>query len=107
MNHPDQEQMFEEIETLPNDQQEDEDDLPKSVSFKDAVVMNADWTIETIDVQINKGNIDLQPGFQRRAAWDETRKSRLIESIIVGMPVPNIVLAENKCCIPDDHMVAY
>ncbi len=31
MNHPDQEQMFEEIETLPNDQQEDEDDLPKSV----------------------------------------------------------------------------
>lgn len=81
---------------IPDDQQEDEDDLPKSVSFKDAVVMNADWTIETIDSQINKGNIDLQPGFQRRAAWDDTRKSRLIESIIVGMPVPNIVLAENK-----------
>ncbi len=81
---------------IPDDQQEDEDDLPKSVSFKDAVVMNADWTIETIDNQINKGNIDLQPGFQRRAAWDDTRKSRLIESIIVGMPVPNIVLAENK-----------
>jgi hypothetical protein len=81
---------------IPNDQQEDEDDLPKSVSFKDAVVMNADWTIETIDSQINKGNIDLQPGFQRRAAWDDTRKSRLIESIIVGMPVPNIVLAENR-----------
>lgn len=81
---------------IPDDQQEDEDDLPKSVSFKDAVVMNADWTIETIDSQINKGNIDLQPDFQRRGAWDDTRKSRLIESIIVGMPVPNIVLAENK-----------
>lgn len=93
---PDQENSLEEFEMLPNDQQEDEDDLPKSVSFKDAVVMNADWTIETIDMQINKGNIDLQPGFQRRAAWDETRKSRLIESVIVGMPVPNIVLAENK-----------
>lgn len=96
MNQPDQKHLFDEIDTLPNDQQEDEDDLPMSVSFKDAVVMNADWTIETIDMQINKGNIDLQPGFQRRAAWDETRKSRLIESIIVGMPVPNIVLAENK-----------
>jgi hypothetical protein len=58
--------------------------------------MNADWTIETIDNQIRKGNIDLQPTFQRRAAWDDTRKSRLIESIIVGMPVPNVVLAENK-----------
>lgn len=87
---------MDQISVIPDDQQEDEDDLPKSVSFKDAVVMNADWTIETIDSQINKGNIDLQPGFQRRAAWDETRKSRLIESIIVGMPVPNIVLAENK-----------
>jgi uncharacterized protein with ParB-like and HNH nuclease domain len=66
------------------------------VSFKDAVVLNADWTIETLTSQINKGNIDLQPGFQRRVAWDNVRKSRLLESIIVGMPVPNIVLAENR-----------
>lgn len=81
---------------IPDDQQEDEADLPSNISFRDAVVMNADWTIETINSQMNKGNIDLQPGFQRRAAWDDTRKSRLLESIIVGMPVPNIVLAENK-----------
>lgn len=87
---------MDQFSVIPDDQQEDEDDLSKNVSFKDAVVMNADWTIETIDSQINKGNIDLQPGFQRRSAWDDTRKSRLIESIIVGMPVPNIVLAENK-----------
>lgn len=81
---------------IPGDQQEDEGDLKKVITFKDAVVMNADWTIETIDTQINKGNINLQPGFQRRVAWDDIRKSRLVESIIVGMPVPNIVLAENK-----------
>lgn len=86
-----------EFEIVPDNQQETEEDLNnKKISFKDAVVMNADWTIETIDMQINKGNIDLQPGFQRRVAWDDVRKSRLIESIIVGMPVPNIVLAENK-----------
>ncbi|MDP1925637.1 MAG: DUF262 domain-containing protein [Thiobacillus sp.] len=92
----DTDKLLEELESfIPNDQQEDEDDLPK-VSFKDAVVTNTDWTIESINLQINKGNIDLQPSFQRRGAWDETRKSRLIESIIVGMPVPNIVLAEKK-----------
>lgn len=92
----DAEKLLEELESfIPDDQQEDEDDLPK-VSFKDAVVTNTDWTIESINLQINKGNIDLQPSFQRRGAWDETRKSRLIESIIVGMPVPNIALAENK-----------
>ncbi|WP_211130791.1 DUF262 domain-containing protein [Serratia surfactantfaciens] len=81
---------------IPDNQQEDEDDLDKKISFKESVVMNADWTIETIDSQINKGNINLEPSFQRRGAWDDTRKSRLIESIIVGMPVPNIVLAEQK-----------
>jgi uncharacterized protein with ParB-like and HNH nuclease domain len=81
---------------IPEDQQEDEDDIHGEISFKEAVVLNADWTIETINLQINKGNIDLQPGFQRRVAWDDKRKSRLLESIIVGMPVPNIVLAENK-----------
>lgn len=81
---------------IPDDQQEDEDDLDRNISFKDSVVMNADWTIETVNSQITKGNIDLQPSFQRRGAWDDTRKSRLLESIIVGMPVPNIVLAEQK-----------
>lgn len=84
-------------EALPIDQQEDEGDLlGKTISFKDAVVMNADWTIETINSQVSKGNIELDPAFQRRAAWDQVRKSRLIESIVVGMPIPNIVLAENK-----------
>ena len=85
-----------EFAVIPDDQQEDENDLGGQISFKDAVVLNADWTIETINLQIKKGNIDLQPGFQRRVAWDDTRKSRLLESIVVGMPVPNIVLAENK-----------
>lgn len=92
---PDPEVFPEEPDNFPDSQQESEDDLPK-VSFKDAVVTNTDWTIESINLQMNKGTIDLQPSFQRRGAWDETRKSRLIESIIVGMPVPNIALAERK-----------
>jgi hypothetical protein len=80
---------------IPNDQQEDENDLLGEVKFRESVVVNSDWTIETINFQIKKGNIDLTPKFQRRAAWDDIRKSRLIESVVVGMPVPNIVLAEN------------
>jgi hypothetical protein len=82
---------------IPNDQQEDEGDLfDGKISFKDSVVMNADWTVETLNGQVAKGNIDLDPSFQRRAAWGRVRQSRLIESIIAGMPIPNIVLAENK-----------
>ena len=88
--------LHQQIPLIPDSQQEDEDDLTGIISYRDSVVVNADWTIETINSQMTKGNIDLQPAFQRRNAWDDIRKSRLIESIIVGMPVPNIVLAENK-----------
>lgn len=61
----------------------------------DIVVYSRDWTIETIQAQINGGNIDLNPKFQRRNAWNDDKRSKLIESIIIGYPVPEIVLAEN------------
>ncbi|MFJ4248716.1 DUF262 domain-containing protein [Pseudomonas sp. NPDC089741] len=85
---------FEDI--APVDQQEDENDLDQNIDYRNAVVMNADWTIGTIYQQISRKNIILNPTFQRREAWDDIRKSRLIESIIVGVPIPNIVLAEAK-----------
>jgi hypothetical protein len=83
-------------EIIPLDDQESEEDLLGKISFQDAVSMNTDWTIDTLNGQLVKGNINLMPEFQRRTAWDNVRKSRLIESIIVGLPVPNIVLAEDK-----------
>lgn len=61
-----------------------------------AVVTGADWTTETILNQINKGNINLDPNFQRRDAWDRRRKSDFIESLILGFPIPQIVLAEDR-----------
>lgn len=61
----------------------------------DIVVYSRDWTIETIQAQIKGGNIDLNPKFQRRNAWTDEKRSKLIESIIIGYPVPEIVLAED------------
>ena len=54
-----------------------------------------DWTVETIYNQIRQGNIDLNPKFQRRNAWNDEKRSRLIESLILKLPVPEIVLAES------------
>src|SRR5262245_43129578 len=59
------------------------------------VVYSRDWTIETINNQIAQDNIDLNPKFQRRNAWNDDRRSKLVESLIAGLPVPEIVLAEN------------
>lgn len=59
------------------------------------VVYSRDWTVETIFSQISKENIDLSPAFQRRNAWNDHKRSKLIESLIAGLPVPQIVLAED------------
>ena len=83
---------FDWLETDPSE--EGEEDL--SVVQTDAVVTSTDWTTETIVSQLRRGNIELNPSFQRRDAWRPIRKSRLIESLIIGLPVPQIVLAESK-----------
>ncbi|ORL53478.1 DUF262 domain-containing protein [Pseudomonas putida] len=80
-----------------DEQQESEGDLNLSkASVSDAVLFNTDWTVETIYRQIEKGNINLDPKFQRREAWSNERKSKLIESILCNYPIPNVVLAEDK-----------
>jgi hypothetical protein len=64
--------------------------------FSSAVVFGTDWTAETLVNQISRLNIAMNPRFQRRDAWDVGRKSRFIESLILGLPVPQIVLAEDQ-----------
>ena len=36
------------------------------------------------------------PDYQREFTWDEQRQSKFIESIVLGLPVPLIFLAENE-----------
>ena len=67
---------------------------PNNIS--QAVIWGTDWTTETINTQMVKGNIDLTPKFQRRDAWNNNEKSCLIESLMLGIPVPPIILAESK-----------
>ncbi|WP_075219565.1 DUF262 domain-containing protein [Acuticoccus yangtzensis] len=77
---------------------EDEEDqaLPETTArqFSDAVLYSSDWTVETILSQLNRKNIILNPKFQRRDAWSTNRKSTFIESLVVGLPVPQLVFAE-------------
>lgn len=62
--------------------------------FHQAVLYASDWTVETILSQMTRGNIDMNPRFQRRDAWTAKGKSRFLESIVLGLPIPQIVLAE-------------
>lgn len=84
--------------TLNEPEMESEEDLTQldTAAFSQAVVFATDWTAETILRQLEKGNISLDPGYQRRDAWRTDRKSRFIESVLLGLPIPQLVLAEEK-----------
>ena len=75
--------------------EEDLGDIDATLLGK-SVVSGTDWTAETILSQLAKGNISLDPAFQRRDAWAQSRKAKFIESIILGLPIPQLVLAESQ-----------
>lgn len=52
-----------------------------------------DFNIQTIFSLIDNGVIKMPP-FQRNYVWDEKRASKLIESIILGLPIPQVFLYE-------------
>lgn len=89
----DQTELFE-----PDPSQETEDDLEsvQQTTVAEAVVTGTDWTTGTILDQVRRGNINLNPRFQRRDAWTPARKSKFIESVFLGLPIPQLVLAENR-----------
>jgi len=50
------------------------------------------FTVFEVMRKIKLGEIDLQPDFQRHIVWDVTRQSRLIESILIRLPLPAFYL---------------
>ena len=60
-------------------------------------LQSSDPDIATISSRIESGDINLQPDFQRGEVWSETKKQRLIDSILRNWHVPPIhiiVIAE-------------
>ncbi len=84
---------------------EDDVDIEEDVSFTeyDISVSPNDFNIKTLFDFIDSGIVKI-PGFQRNYVWDIKRASRLIESLIIGIPVPQIFLyeeAKNKFIVID------
>lgn len=58
------------------------------------VTEQARYPLNTIVGLIDSGNYILNPGFQRRHRWEPQRKSKLIESFIINVPIPPVFLYE-------------
>lgn len=87
---------FEEDEDQENGFESEKKRISELEIISEIVVSGTDWTTATIIDQLVRDNIQLNPRFQRRDAWNITPKSRFIESIILGFPIPQIVLASNE-----------
>ncbi len=62
------------------------------------------WSLRQAIDDIREGTIDLAPDFQRPSVWTDEKRSRLIESILLGIPLPALYFsadAEGKLQVVD------
>lgn len=53
-------------------------------------------TIRELLAMVDRDELHRAPDYQRKFQWNEEAESRLIESILLGLPVPNIFVATNE-----------
>ena len=88
---------------------EDDDGLEVEREDADAAAITRPFEPEKIKIRttpllvdqlvsrVNHGEIDLAPDFQRRAGiWGDTQKSRLIESLLLRIPIPVFYVAADR-----------
>lgn len=63
--------------------------------MRQIVTQKIDLPISTLPAML-LDQIKIDPEFQRRDRWDEDRQSRLIESLIMNVPIPAVFLGEDE-----------
>lgn len=80
-----------------NDNHEDKEaDEEENYSFNEYAIISSpnDFNVKTIVDFMDKGVFKI-PVFQRNYIWDIVRASKLIESLVLGLPIPQIFLYES------------
>ena len=63
---------------------------------KELVTAQVDYNLGTLRDLASDNTIDMKPHFQRRYRWGPEKKSRLIESLLLNVPIPPIYLNEDR-----------
>ena len=61
----------------------------------DLISHSVDFSVDTVVALVERGDLDLDPEFERRDRWEPARRSRLIESFLLNIPVPPVFLGES------------
>jgi|SRR5579864_927562 len=92
-----------------DDEIEDEEDyVPLSIPPEYRTINALDCKIPVSDLwrRFVKGDIAVEPDFQRHYVWDPTRASRYIESLLLRLPTPPVFVSEEpsgKWIVIDGH----
>lgn len=66
------------------------------VGKRTILTTSSDPEIESLFGRWKRGKLILQPDFQRQFVWDRAKASRLIESVLMSVPLPIVYLAEGS-----------
>ena len=81
-------------EEYPELEEADEEMAPDHADDKPVSTETADWTVDSLHGKYGRGKILLQPDYQREYVWKPDLASRLIESLLLDIPIPPIYLAK-------------
>ncbi|RSX58050.1 GmrSD restriction endonuclease domain-containing protein [Bifidobacterium samirii] len=56
---------------------------------------NYDLTVDEVIRRVSSKRIEIAPSYQRQFRWNAERQSALIESLLLGIPIPNLFMATN------------
>lgn len=97
-------QEIKDSEILDEVQDQDEKDDDVAPVQYDISTYGADYPVDGLVKRLQKGDIFI-PDFQRDYVWNQAEASRLIESLLLGLPIPGVFLAResegNKLLIID------
>ncbi|WP_286909427.1 DUF262 domain-containing protein [Clostridium sp. UBA1652] len=69
--------------------------LQKLAKERTVKTQNIEYDLETLVKKIKKGIIKLNPDYQRNHRWNNVASSKLIESLILNIPIPTIYLSQD------------
>jgi len=85
-------------EIAPLEEAIEDEDLPLEIKEEEKRVLfePGDPDIFTLYERWKTGNLYLQPEFQRRQVWDNKKGTKLIESLLMRIPLPTIYASEHR-----------
>lgn len=95
---PDSENDFEELDELEVEEQSTTEEESEQLALEQRRIFTdkSDPPVSGLWEKWKSGDLDLRPYFQRRKVWDQARQSRLLESVMLEVPLPVFYLAETQ-----------